>query len=62
MCGRNFEDRECPEFEEVKRKLKNLEGLKQQLVEANRKLLERSKLAKTELRQDFLDSFSLLWK
>ena len=62
MCGKNFGDRECSKFEEVKRKLENLEKLKQQLLEANRKLLERSKLIKTELRQDFLDSFSLLWK
>jgi hypothetical protein len=31
-------------------------------VEANRKLLERSKLVETESRQNFLSSFALLWK
>ena len=62
MCGKNFEDWECPEFKETKKKLGKLEELKRQLVEANRRFLERSKLVKTESRQNFLNSFALLWK
>jgi len=33
MCGRKFEDRECPEFEKVKRNLERIEKVKERLKE-----------------------------